>query len=360
MNNQHLTNCSNSVKNPQDDSFTSPELDRDFGKLMDIAAKSLKASMSLIAFIHDNYLFFRSNHKTLDRKTINFRGTIFEKSLSQTVNLPNMPTIEIGKEVKAYASSQISSKKGEIIGFFAIADQNIRNFSPEELSLIKDLAEMASGIADQHNTTHKLQEVFTDFVHKTIHDLKNPLTSIALTTELIKRKADNAKLVTNFSENLDNANHKIFKNLERLKTSFPIKNSFKLNVQEININDLLLTVKQQTNHIIEIDNQLTHQIYGDYDRLAEALAYLINHVFLLSESQKKVSLKSYKKENQAIIEIGCSIAEVFFRDRHEMRSSTALAISKKLIEMHQGKITISPQEAPENYLFYISLPLETL
>lgn len=361
MNNQHFKNYINPQEHHQDYTFTSPELDRDFGNIINIAVKSLKASISLIAFVHDNSLFVRTNHKILDGKTINFKGTIFEKSLSQqTIGLQNISVNEIGKEVKTYASSPIRSKGGKTIGFLAIIDHNSRIFSSEELSLLEDLTKITSEIFEKHNTVQKLHEVFTDFVHKTIHDLKNPLTSISLTTELIKRKADNAKLVMGFSEHLENSTNKTFKSLEQLKADFPIKNSFKLNIKEIDINDLLLTAKQQTNHKITIDNQLAHKIYGDYDRLAEAIAYLINHVLLLSEAQKNITLKSYEKENQAVIEISNSSSEVFFREAHEIRSSTALAISKKLIEMHRGKITAACHEESESYLFYISLPLETL
>lgn len=358
MNEKQLDSKNNKSESLHHFGSTTLELVSDFQTIVNLVCKSLNSTIALIAYRNVDSISIYSNELSLNEKPINVEDTIFEQSLlSATVNLKDVFISEIKKEAKNYISNSLTSKSGEIIGFLAIINQNNREFTSDQLSLLKDFAIMTAQTIEKHHAAHQLQEVFTDFVHKTVHDLKNPFTTISLTTELLKRKADDAKLVASFSQRLDNANNKVFKNLERLKLAFPLTSqNFKLNLQEINIVELFTEVQQLTKREVTIDNQLTEKIYGDHYRLTEAIIQLINHLLVILGNLEKLTFRTYAEENQAIIAISNAGYKEKLNGVEDFVYSTGLAIAKKLIQMHYGHIKVIKQEA-SYYSCYISLPL---
>ncbi|MNR01779.1 sensory histidine kinase CreC [compost metagenome] len=184
-------------------------------------------------------------------------------------------------------------------------------------------------------------------MHKAIHDLKNPLTSISLTSELLKRKAEDPKMVISFCERLEKANQRLFANLEKLKFSFPVEdNHFKLVINEINLDELLSDIKSTANKInINTENKIEKNIYADYNRLKEAIILLIGYIHPTEDSN--VIMKCYSKDKQAIIQFSSPRSNFDNQD-------TNLTISKTLIEMHGGKTETDGNS------FVIYLPSENL
>jgi signal transduction histidine kinase len=165
--------------------------------------------------------------------------------------------------------------------------------------------------------------------------------------------------VNTLAERIEKANDRIFNNLERLKSAFPIHNSsFKLNVQEISLSQLLAQVKQdftEGNAIVKNEKEIA--IYGDPYRLREAFAYLAQHLSLIS-GLASTYFTSTEKEGHLEISITNQPQENFDLLEEEPQSN-ALSIAKTLIEMHKGKISTAQNPQTGNYCFYISLPLTT-
>lgn len=359
MNEHFFSNDTTSPLLRQNSWLFNSELVNNFHKIIRLTIKSLNAQACLIALANNNEVAIVTNHQNLNQKVVNLNGTIFEKSLSEkTVSTSNVSIDGTAYENKSYASNTLCTKTGITIGFLAIVGSPDREYTPEELSLIDDFANLAAETFERHDTNQKLQEVFTDFVHKTVHDLKNPFTTISLTTELLKRKADDTKLVTSFSQRLENANNKVLTNLERLKSAFPLTSeNFKLNIQKINVAELLLEVKKQINIEAVTTNDLNEKIYGDYRRLTEALVQLTIHLSVLSKNLTYLSLKAYIKEDQAIFAVSNAITQDKQIENAESADSTHLSIARKLIQMHYGEVFCISYENPEKYTFYIALPL---
>lgn len=210
----------------------------------------------------------------------------------------------------------------------------------------KSLGDMTN-TAEKHAESQQLQKVFTDFLHKAVHDLKNPLTSIALTSELLKRKANDTQTIIRLAAQLEKASERVFSNLEQLKSVLPLENnSFKLEIQEINAEALLTDIQHHFHKSkITVENRLNTHFHADYQRLKEAISQLIDHIS--SGTNADVRIKSYVEDKAVVFELsgkaGYNINDV------------SLAIAKMLIAMHKGNLNTDKNEETH----YISLPLTT-
>ncbi|SOD11642.1 GAF domain-containing sensor histidine kinase [Pedobacter xixiisoli] len=325
--------------------------------------KSLTKSLSLIkilldrtfSFTHTQIIwldndeaYYYPNNQTIP-VDFDYREetSIYNKSENKVRTSNRHPFKGLPSEIKSYTSLPLISSTKNISGLILLLDENERDLSTKEISILEDFARSIADAIEKQQENQRLQQVFTDFMHKSIHDLKNPLTSISLTSELLKRKADDPKMVLNFCEKLEKANQRLFSNLEKLKSAFPAEdNNFKLVINETNLNELLNDVKSTIRNInITTTNQIEKNIYADYNRLKEAIILLISKTH--SSENTAITIKSFSKDKQAIIEISSS-------KEHDDHQSTALTISKTLIEMHGGRIET------ETDAFVIYLPSDNL
>lgn len=234
-----------------------------------------------------------------------------------------------------YDNFPFTSTNGTELGFISILKEKAQSLSEIENSLLSDFSTIIANTIENHYEIERLQDVFTDFLHKTVHDLKNPLTSISLTSELLKRKADDAQTVIKFSDRLEKASQRVFSSLDELKSTFPLENdSFKLHIEEIDVREFLSEIKNNLNNSFTLENNEDIKIYADYKRLKDAVTTLVK--------QDTISIKSHTKNNEVVIEI---ISDAIAEDN----SITA----KILIALHKGKL-----ETKAN-AYFIYLPLGT-
>jgi signal transduction histidine kinase len=341
--------------------YNSAELNNAIRSINTITTKSLNVPVSEVISLKGNTATINGNLHPAESKGFDYQNTVYEQSLYQKRIIDKQSElISIGEDIRFFASAPLLTKNKETLGCLVIVDYKERKLNAQELSLLDDLADMTVQILEKHQKIQQLQEIFTDFIHKTVHDLKNPFTSIALTTELLKRKADDVKMVTGFADRLEKANNRVFTHLDTLKAAFPITNAnFKLNIEEIQLNDLFNEISKDLarSYQITTDNQLPQIIYGDYKRLKEAIQLLIRYMLFLPEQKPTLSLNAYAEEDRAIIAVSNCQTETGLVLLTDEMDSIYVSISKKLVEMHKGKISVMNNAEHTQCNFYISLPL---
>lgn len=347
------------MKKHSDETLSSLDLKDIIGTINHMIAKSLNISMGKVLLSGEDSLSIFDHQGTKTLSTPQAPAIYNECLGSSKTIIRNNIILESPEIIKLYGSTPILSKKGDTLGAIIAIDNQKDSFRPTEIISFENIAQMAALILEKHFETQKIKKVFTDFLHKTVHDLKNPFTSISLTTELLKRKADDSKTVTALAERIEKANDKVFSNLERLKSAFPIHHSsFKLKVAEINLSQLLEQIKQDlTEYDVTTKNEKEIIVYGDPHRLKDALLYLSQHLSILS-GLNSIHLTTTEKENLIEIRITNHPTE-HFESLEDEPQSNPLAIAKTLIEMHKGKINTAQNPQTGNYCFYISLPLTT-
>ncbi len=330
--------------------------------MQSITNKSLKKSLTLINslltknldFAYTQTILLNELQELIYPDTYQTTSSNFDYNdsiLSKTVHNERIYTSNshpfkgFSSEIKSYTKISLISSTETTLGFLVLLDTKERNLSTLDISLLKEFAQILTDTIEKHEENQRIQEVFADFMHKAIHDLKNPLTSISLTSELLKRKAEDPKMVISFCERLEKANHRLLSNLEKLKSAFPVEdNNFKLVINEIHIEDLFNEVKSTINNVnIITENHIENNIYADYHRLKEAIILLVGHIY--SNENTDIKVNAYTRENEAIIEIA--------HKENVDSPSTSLTISKMLVEMHGGSVEITSNS------HYICLPLNT-
>ncbi len=348
----------NKINERSDSGHHSIELDKSLEILHQLILKSFHVTRSQIALLVADHIFIRSNDQAIDRNFIPYLGTAYEQAiLHQKVLTNKESTIHaLYQNLGFYASAPLFTKRGRVMGCIVITDSEDRDFTIEDTELLAQLAQVVSLTIEKQTETELMEEVFADFIHKAVHDLKNPLTSISLTNELIRRKANDPEVVINFSERIESSNKKLFKSLDGLKSYFPIHHGiFKLETGEIELNGFLEDIKNTLfNYNIITESKLKENIYADYNRLREAVLSLIDYLTLIAGNQEEISIKCYLKNTVTTIEL--TFQDIKNQNKEVLTANTSLVICNMLIAMHKGKTELIHDAEQMRYHYYITLP----
>ncbi|WAC40460.1 histidine kinase dimerization/phospho-acceptor domain-containing protein [Pedobacter sp. SL55] len=289
--------------------------------------KSLDFSNSFTIIVNEQQAFIYPEH--LEKELNSFKEDalkeILDKKEVYTWSTTPKNDLTLGL---SYISAPLMSSTANRIGALILTYNKLKTFTTDEISTVSHFAQITANTIEKDLEIQNMQKTFTDFLHKTIHDLKNPLTSIALTAELLKKKSEDPKMILGFSDKLDRASKRLFSNLEDLKTTFPLaeQSSFKLSVTEINLSTLVSDIKNSCPAIhinIKKDNPVV--IYGDYSKLKQAITQLI-----AAKNCNTIDIELHTRENNSEIKI--------YNTETTNVSDAAFLIGKLLIEMHRGKI----------------------
>jgi signal transduction histidine kinase len=221
----------------------------------------------------------------------------------------------------------------------------------------------------------------TDMMNRIVHDLKNPNTTISLSAELIKRKADDPKIVADFADRIKNAANGMLTSLNNLLDLSQVENGgFRLNLQEVDVAHLLTTVKKnfellakQKEQSVKISCDCSTILLADSVRLQDAFENLLSNALKYAQPGTEITINVSTANDELIIEFkdqGQGLSEedmgkLFTKfaklsaipTGREHSNGLGLSIVKMLIELHQGKVWAESEGKNKGASFYISLPI---
>ena len=209
-------------------------------------------------------------------------------------------------------------------------------------------------------------------LNKLAHELKNPLTTLYSTVQLIEFQHPEVKnfkywsnlgndiqyidqLITKFSdfsksERLESCSFSLFALLEQLSLSFAAM---------IAQSDVVYTSK--------IDPSI-HQIEGDKTKLQEVLLNLLKNAYEATLPNHTVNLEAYLSENTVVIKVsdtGCGIPyellpTIFkpFVTYKKEGTGLGLSICEQIVKAHGGIISVE-SVVDEGTCFWVFLPHKT-
>lgn len=228
----------------------------------------------------------------------------------------------------------------------------------------------------------ELNELKSYFVSSVSHELKTPLTSIKMFTELIEeskntnieKRNEYLKIIRGESSRLSRLIDNV---LDISKIEKGIKEYHKT-IIELNdcINDAIKTMEYQLDlNGFDLQLEITNEestIYADYDAIVEVIINLISNSIKYSKVQKKIKVLSVRHNSSIVLSVedqGLGIPESdldkifqpFERVNRESKKSTAgtglgLAIVKHIVDAHDSKLEVI-SEVDKGSKFSIAFPI---
>lgn len=209
-----------------------------------------------------------------------------------------------------------------------------------------------------------LARLQSDFISNVTHELKTPLTSIYLFTELlllkrVKKESDKDEylsIILRESERLKRMMNNIldFSKSEIGKQEYRFVRSNLASIINAAIHEMDYWFENDKfDVIIELDENIDAKV--DAEKIKQVMGNLLSNAFKYSTDKKKIVIRLYKKKKGIRIEVedhGIGISEEkiprlfekFYRvDQKEGISGTGLGLTvvRDIVEAHEGKISVS-------------------
>lgn len=329
---------------------------------------AFEESSAAIAIVDDDFNIMEANQQfckivkrergdTIDRsiKNIQFNGSLNEYFHVIRNELQSYSTFrgELEYDEKVFLIYITPSKThGKFSGFLFI-EVDITEQKKLEEQLVKSEKLAALG---------KMAAVLA-------HEIKTPLTSIKMNTDII---AEVLELEPEEKENLAIIQTEINRLNNLVKDVLQFSRQVELDYSEFNFVDLIKSIATQLNNklkdkdILFINNIDSITINADKNKLHQVFLNLIDNsieaiegsgkIILTSSLNKKLnSFTIYITDNGVGIDAVTNIFEPFFTTKAS-GTGLGLAIAQKIIEQHNGKISLISSKAGET-IFEIILPM---
>ena len=222
----------------------------------------------------------------------------------------------------------------------------------------------------------------SDFTKALVHELKTPLTAIVSSSEILSSQLKDKlelKLAKNIHKGACNLDKRINELLDlakgevgKLEIRCKSLNTLKL-IHEI-VEDMTpeATMKDQS-IIIDVHSSLPN-VWADRERISQVLMNLISNALKFNSDKGKVIIRAKTEGTSILFEIqdeGKGITEKeqerlfqpYYRvesDRQQLSGlGLGLALSKRIVELHQGQICLKSQEG-KGSTFSFTIPLATV
>jgi PAS domain S-box-containing protein len=219
-----------------------------------------------------------------------------------------------------------------------------------------------------------------EFTRLLVHEIKTPLTPILASSELLVDELKEEpwqSLAKNINTGGVNLNRRIDELLDLARGEVGL---ISLNLQELDMNTLLQNIVTYmtpvaTNNKLEFSTHLRPLplIIADEDRIRQVLLNLIGNAIKYTPAGGNISLSARVEKDSLFIEVkdtGSGIEEEeqkqLFQPYHRAAGDRAqfsglglgLALSKRLVELHGGKIWVKSQRG-EGSTFAFAIPVKT-
>jgi signal transduction histidine kinase len=250
----------------------------------------------------------------------------------------------------------------------------------ETLRLTEELQKRAKEL-------EKLDRLKSSFLANMSHELRTPLNSILGFADVILEGIDGP--LTDYMENdlkliQKNGQHLLHLINDVLDMAKIESGKMNLNLEKFFLNEIFVDVFNITSSLagekmlsvsVETDSETEIELLADRIRLRQVMINLVNNAIKFTEKGGKISVNAHRKGNHVLIRVhdtGLGIPsthlESIFQEFTQVDTSTTrkvggtglgLPISRKLIEMHGGRIWAeSTGVSGEGSTLIVDLPIE--
>jgi len=279
-----------------------------------------------------------------------------------------------GSKFYARVNSRAIYKNGEVVGLRG----SVSNINKMILAQEK--------IKKSEKKLKKLNQLKSELLRRTSHELKTPLVSIKGFTNLLLElneddlEESSIEVVNEIKQGCDRLENLISDILMAAKLE---SGKIHINKEKINLSKLITNaikslrgIAKSRKQSIKLEINKNLYIQGDYKKVLEVIENLILNAIKYTPTEGTIIVNSKRTEEEVIISIddtGIGFTEEERKDLvkqfgkverygagHDVNidgSGLGLYISRKIIEIHGGKIWMESEGRNKGSTFYFSLPL---
>lgn len=355
--------------------------EKSFDHFAQMAADIFEVPHAAIGFFASRGTFFKALiGKQLAASQNEKLPKLFTKN-DEVLNLEQAPAAS-NDSLKFFAGSAIKSPEGYTVGAIMVFDESEHTATKKQLVMLKRLAEMVMENMEVRRAIRKTLRAQDDRLHVLIHDLKNPMTTISLQSELVSRMPDVDERAATIAKKINHQSKRMVEQLNEIFSSARKENgSFKPQKAKIDLRSLLtnlnespgfpLNSKKQT---LKLDINHPVEIFADEDKVKALFFQLLQNASKFSDEETKIVISHEMEDNLVTIAIkdnGVGITpddleRLFIKfanlsaapTHHENSNGLGLIIAKMFTDMHKGKIWATSEGLTKGTTFYVTLPVK--
>lgn len=361
------------------DILNSPS-ENSFDKISNLVADIFEVNNAGICFISSDDVFIKSqigNPIKLKRN----ESLVSLGILQEEVFVAKNETLQDHDEKFGFfIAAPIITPDGFNIGaLYAFGDEP-KSLSDKQKKMLAQLAEL---VVDQLETRIAIRKTLTaqdDRLHVLIHDLKNPMTTISLQSELVSRMPGIDEKANLIASKINLQSKRMVNSLnEILSSAKKVSGSYKPQKVLVDLTEILnqaieklelISNKKNQSFSLNIDTKL--EIYGDTEKLTDIFYHIIHNSIKFSAHHSIISFSHQIEDNLITIAIkdhGVGLTpedlEILFikfaklsaeATHHENSNGLGLTLVKMLVDMHKGKLWAESEGTGKGTTFYVQLP----
>jgi nitrogen-specific signal transduction histidine kinase len=362
-----------------------------FDKLALMASQIFGAQSAFIVFIDQDRAYLKSNLSMLP-----FNEVERHRSLSSLVILkddvttyndtrlyPAMATdglISVEGGVRFFAGAPLKTPEGYNVGAICVADPLPGTATTMQLDMLRTLSKIVIDKLENRLRYRKSIEAQINLMNMALHEIKNPLASINLANDIIKKDDSSKEKMTDMiKSSVQRIQSKLTELLEQSELE---ETQLVLTIEEVDIQDLLNRLLNnfdllayRKNQILMLDcSERLPIIYADKVKISDVLHNLVSNAIKYSYHGSTIKIIAREENNYLTIEVqdeGQGLNEDDFSrlftkfaklsskpTGKETSNGLGLSITKSLIELHNGTIHAKSAGKDKGSSFIVSLPLQ--
>ncbi|WP_421943637.1 sensor histidine kinase [Pedobacter sp.] len=345
-----------------------------FNTLAKLTANIFNVNYAAISFVSDDAVF----HKAVIGKQLINIDELCQKAISN----PEITVIENIGNNQVFIAAPLITPESFIVGTIHVLVASDIKPSEQQTEMLKNLSAL---VIDKLETRLAMRQTMLAQDHRVnmlVHDLKNPMTTISLQSELVGKMPGIDERTKMIAGKINSQSKNIVERLNHIVSTARSENaSVKLQKAKVNIKILLdkmvsdFDIRLKKNELtLLVDVSESAEIYGDEEKLYQIFEELLNNAIKFSSKNKEIQIKSSQSDNLLIVSIkdnGVGITksdlERLFVKFANLKNTTTksesgeglgLLLARTLVDLHKGKLWAESEGEDKGATFYVEFPLK--
>lgn len=358
-----------------------------------LAAQIFDTPSAFVTFVDQDRVFFKANFSALESNVVkrdesfcslailDQQVTVFEDTHAFPEFLTN-PYVSANGGIRFYAGAPLKTSEGFRLGTVCVIDSVARKPTEKQLNMLHMLSVVVMEKLESRIATRKTLRAHDDRLHMLVHDLKNPMTTISLQSELIGRIPEMNDKAVMIAGKINQQSKNIVDSLNNILSAARNEHGHvKLVKTKVNLTQVLKEVETNFEIILEDKNQKlsnkvndTVEIYADGEKVKDIFENLISNASKYSEPGSEFIINLIPGDNKVTVTIkdnglGLSsddIKKLFIKfaklssvpTGRERSDGLGLSIVKTLVDLHKGKVWAESEGKNLGSTFFVELPVK--